>query len=145
MKYDYEILENITFADLAYRVSAVTVEEMFIKGAGALMSEMLQDISLINRDVTENIIIEEKNIELLYHAFLDEFLFYKDAENLILLPDNISISINADSCILHCSASGEKIDNIKHHFNTDIKAVTMHKLRVERKEGGWFAEIVLDV
>jgi SHS2 domain-containing protein len=46
---------------------------------------------------------------------------------------------------LHADATGETIDPARHPLLADVKAVTLHRLVVERTPDGWHAIVVLDV
>ena len=41
--------------------------------------------------------------------------------------------------------TGERIDPKRHELVADVKAVTLHDLRVERSATGWDAHVTLDV
>lgn len=46
---------------------------------------------------------------------------------------------------LEAEAAGERIDTGKHATGVDVKAVTLHRFRVEETPGGWRASVVLDI
>jgi SHS2 domain-containing protein len=142
---DYEVLDTITSADLAFRVTAGSRDELFLKGARALMAIMVenyQDISPTHEHIIE---LADPGLEILYYRFLQEFLFLRDAEILLLLPRSVSIHEKDGILSLTCTAWGEQADRNRHIFNTDIKAVTMHHLKVEQSSSGWSAIAVLDL
>ncbi len=43
------------------------------------------------------------------------------------------------------AVSGEKIDSGKHDLVVDVKAVTLHRFRVEKTQRGWEAVVILDI
>ena len=141
----YEIIDNITSADIAVRVKAPSLELLFNYSAEALMSELVEDISSIQNKATREGTIEGEDISLIYFEFLNEFLFFKDSESLLLVPCLIRIS--AAGNIFSCSYTlcGEKINKNFHKFKTDIKAVTLHGLRIYQRDGLYIAETVFDV
>ena len=142
---NYELIDNITSADIAVRVKASSLNLLFKYGAEALMSEMVADISSIKNTVTKEGIIEGNDLSLLYFDFLNEFIFFKDAENLLLLPSEVEVS--AKDSIYSCLyiLKGEKINRVTHKFKTDIKAVTLHALKLYENGGLYIAESVFDV
>ncbi len=142
---NYELIHDITSADVAVRVKASSLNLLFNYGAEALMSEMVKDISSIKSIISKNGTLEGEDLSLLYFDFLNEFLFFKDAENLLLLPAEIEILSNGGiySCIY--TLSGEKIDKELHEFKVDVKAVTLHGLNIFEKDGLFIAESVFDV
>lgn len=142
---DYELLENITTADIAIRVRALSLDELFIKGARALMSEMIDDVSSITNSISRNGILEGTDLPILYFEFLNELIFFRDAESLLLVPAEVKIT-GTDG--LYCCSyilTGERINRDKHKFKVEVKAVTLHALKVYEKDGLFIAEMVLDV
>jgi SHS2 domain-containing protein len=142
---NYELIENITSADIAVRVKAPSLELLFRYGAEALMSEMIEDINTINNSVSKNGVLDGSDLSLLYFEFLNEFLFFKDAENLLLLPGKIEVSSSNGLYICSFALTGEKIDRDVHRFKVDIKAVTLHALALYEENGIFIAESVFDV
>jgi len=142
---NYEHIENVTSADIAVRVKAPSYSLLFKYGAEALMSEMVEDISAIQGIISRNGMLTDEDISLLYFEFLNEFLFFKDSENLLLVPSEVEVSSDGNlySCIY--ALKGQKINREIHKFNADVKAVTLHGLRIYRDNGLFIAESVFDV
>ena len=46
---------------------------------------------------------------------------------------------------LHATAIGEQLDPQRHQMRVDVKAVTLHRFRVEQTEQGWEAFVILDI
>lgn len=142
---EYEIIEDISRADIAFRVRGKTVEELFSAGARSLFAIMIQDKETIRPSVNVSFSCESREIDLLYFEFLSELVYYKDSEKLLLLPDRIAITSSPEGYRLDCELRGDRIDRNRHVFTIDIKAVTLHNLLVEKDDGGWSAIAVLDV
>ena len=43
---------------------------------------------------------------------------------------------------LHATAIGEQLDPQRHQMRVDVKAVTLHRFRVEQTEQGWEAFVI---
>ncbi len=142
---NYELIENITSADIAVRVKAPSQSLLFKYGAEALMSEMIEDISSINLIVSKEGEFEGTELSLLYFEFLNEFLFFKDAENLLLIPCSVEIISSEDLYKCNYILKGEKINRDIHKFRVDIKAVTLHALKIYKENEIYIAESVFDV
>ncbi len=41
--------------------------------------------------------------------------------------------------------AGETLDPGRHHMRADVKAVTFHRFRLEKTNGGWEALLILDI
>lgn len=142
---DYEIIEDITHADVAVRVRAGSYDELFIKSGRALVCEMVENPGDISPLVTKEGSLTGESLELLYFVFLNEILFFKDAESLLLLPEDVTVT--GDNSEYRCTyrLSGERIIRDKHRFRVDVKAVTMHGLRIYAGDRLYIAEVVFDV
>lgn len=141
----FEFVENITRADIAFRAYGDTIEDLFLSSASAVITSMIDDIKGISRVITKEIIIENTQIDLLLFDFLEEFIFFKDSEAIILLPEKIDINKTGETYRLNALLSGEEINRGKHVFNTDVKSITMHEFNVVKKQEKWEATVVLDV
>jgi SHS2 domain-containing protein len=141
----FEILEGITSADIAFLAAGPSLEELFIAAAGALRSVMLQEPDALGRDRERRFTVGAGSLDILLVNFLQEFLYLMDAEGLLLVPDSVEIREYGEEWSLTCSARGEIMRRGSHAFITDVKAVTMHRLSVEREGNAWRATVVLDV
>ncbi len=139
----YEYIEGYTMADVAFEATGKTIEEMFESAAKALTNSMVSDLKAIEAKKTISIKVESKDAERLLHDFLQEILFYKDAENLIFSEYSIKVS-RSDGYLLEADMKGEEINMDKHDLVVDVKAVSWHRYKVEEKEG-WRAFVILDV
>ncbi len=145
MKSNFEIIDGVTRADIAFRAYGGTLPELFISSALALMSIMVENPEGILFTLSKGIELSNVDRELLLFEFLNEFIFYKDSELLLLKPESVEIEkVNCEHR-LQCNARGEYIDRNRHIFNVDIKAVTMHGLSIACDGGQWYAVVVLDV
>jgi SHS2 domain-containing protein len=141
----YEILDEITRADIAFRISGNDLDELFFSGAQALLSIMVDNPESISPKIERNLELNNSAIDMLLYNFLNELIFIKDAESLILLPKTISIINSENVYLLKSIFNGEYIDNSKHELNVDVKAVTMHNLSANKIQNGWEAVFVLDL
>jgi SHS2 domain-containing protein len=142
---DYEIIHDMTSADLAVRIKGATPSELFVNAGNTLMSELTDDISMISRRVRVNGEIRNNELDMLYFEFLNEFLFYKDSQSLLLLPESVEVTNESGTYICRYTLAGEIIDRARHNFRVDIKAVTLHGLKVYEHHGTFTAITVFDV
>lgn len=136
---------DIAHADIAFDAWAPTLEELFRDAARATMQVMVENLPAVRPAQTLEVKLEQRNDEMLLFDFLNELIFYKDARRLILLPTQLSISPSANGITLRATLAGEEIDVTRHEMNTDVKAVTMLRYKVEQGPKGWRATVVLDV
>ena len=141
----YRYLEDIATADVAFEAWGETLEEMFTAAADATMNTMIDNLSAIRMENDIRLELVKDDVELLLFDFLNEFLFYKDSELLLLKVKSIAIETQESSFKLDAVLSGEKLDPERHHPAVDVKAVTMHRFGIEQTAQGWKATVVLDV
>ncbi len=141
----FEVIDDITFADIAFRIYGQDINELFASAAQAVISAMIENPESISMGIEKNIELQDNEPDALLFNFLQEFIFYKDSESLLLLPDSIKIIDTENIYKLKSVIYGETINNEKHDLLVDVKAVTMHKLDLRNKDGVWTATLVLDV
>ncbi len=141
----YEYLREIATADVAFAAQGATLEEVFSSSVDAMMNVMVEELSTIEPAQTVEVEVEHGELDLLLFSFLNELIFYKDARRLLLRVSSLNINRREGLFSLKALLSGEEIDLEKHHMNVDVKAVTLHRLRVEETGQGWEATVVLDI
>jgi SHS2 domain-containing protein len=141
----YQYLPEIATADVAFLASGDTLNELFISAGDALMNVMVDDLSTIaNREEIE-IDLSHEELDLLLFSFLNELVYFKDARLLLLRASEALVTKEGSRFILHATLYGEQLNPEKHHPAVDVKAVTLHLFRVEEKDAGWEAQVILDI
>ena len=140
----YEYLEDIAVSDVAFRAWGETPGIMFAAAADALMNTMVEDLDSISYKLTRGIQVEETGIDMLLFEFLQEIIYFKDAESLLLRVPEVEIREQSGTYALYAEARGEQVDAEKHELLVDVKAVTFHRYSVEENEKGWEAVVILD-
>ncbi len=141
----YRFLEETAIADIAFEAEGKTLRELFQSAALAVTATMVGDVESIEPKVTKRFSGEAENIDMLLFSFLQDLIFYKDAELLLFSRFEPEISRKGDLWHLKVKAAGEEIDPEKHDLIVDVKAVSLHNYKVERSAEGWLAEVILDV
>lgn len=141
----FRILDDITCADTAIELDGKDLRELFTAGAGALLAVIVENPGAVIMHVKRSFSLENEEVDLLLYKFLEELIYYKDAESLLLIPEEISIERVDDVYRLRCIAAGDTADKKKYSFNVDVKAVTFHKFNVKYENNVWYATVVLDV
>jgi SHS2 domain-containing protein len=137
--------DDLAAADIAFQAEAEGLEELFDSAWQALLGVMVRDPSQIKRREKREIQLKHEALSMLLLAFLEEALFYKDAQGLFLLPVKIKISQLSDGWELYAQLAGEAIDGHRHELGTDVKAVTLHGFEFEHTDKGWSTIVVLDI
>lgn len=141
----YRFREDVAIADAAFEAWGETLEEVFIAAADATMNTMVENLGAIEEKVRQPIRLEEQAADLLLFRLLEELIYRKDAEGLLLRVPEITVRPRDGAFLLEAEARGEPIDPLRHHLLADVKAVTLHGLRVEQTPEGWRAFVVLDI
>jgi SHS2 domain-containing protein len=117
---------------------------MFRSAAEAAMNVMVEDLDAIEPREQRRLDIEAESLEMLLFEFLQQLIYLKDAELLLLRVREVTIREDGGFA-LRAEAYGEPLDMHKHALNADVKAVTLHRFRVAQTERGWEATVVLDI
>ena len=141
----FEFHDEIATADVAFEAWGQTIEEMFIAAAEATMNVMVADLEKIERRESREIEIRSDAIDMLLFNLLQEVIFLKDAEQLLLRIENVEIGYDDGLYFLKAIGWGEQIDPGKHELIVDVKAVTLHMFKVEQTPRGWDTFIILDI
>src|SRR5437867_10487586 len=110
----YEYSEEVATADIAFRATAATVEELFIAAADAMVNVMVEELESIQPLIKREINLENESLEMLLFDVLNEIVYYKDAESLLLRLRLARIQQNMGRYTLHAEAHGETIQPDRH-------------------------------
>ena len=141
----YRYLEEIATADVAFEAWGATREEAFLAAADATLNTMVEEIGTVAPLERHVFSLAADSLDLLLFELLQELVYYKDAERLLLRVHDLRIEEVGSGFRLHANAIGETIDRGRHPLLADVKAVTLHRLSMEKTPSGWRAVVVLDV
>lgn len=144
----YRFVDDLTVADVAFEAQGATLEELFTAAWQATLRVMIENPSALVGVESRAIALEEQSLDLLLYNFLQELIYYKDAEGLLLRIEECRIHWeegSGSSAGLEARASGQAVDPKFHRLGTDVKAVTFYNFSLTRDRRGWKATVVLDV
>ena len=141
----YHYLEEIGTADIAFEATGRNLPELFTAAADATMNVMIDNLDAIEPRETRHIELSNDEIDMLLFDFLQELIYFKDAERLLLRVRDTQIEQRNEKYFLKAEAAGEPLDAARHPQRADVKAVTLHDFSVEKKNGGWKAMVILDI
>ncbi|MGA2939780.1 MAG: archease [Syntrophobacteraceae bacterium] len=141
----FVFLDEIATADVAFEAWGETIEEMFISSAEATMNVMVADLEKIERREKREIEIGSDAIDMLLFNLLQEIIFFKDAEQLLLRIEDANIVYENGLYFVRATGWGEQISPERHQLIVDVKAVTLHRFKVEHTPRGWETLIILDI
>jgi SHS2 domain-containing protein len=135
----YETFDHT--ADLGLRIRAAHLDTLFAEAGQALFSVIVEDLASIEPRQRLDVRLPAEERELLLFDWLRELLFRFDAEHLLL--GRFDVRVGDDG--LTGTAWGEPLDRARHVLGHEVKAITYHGLRVAAVEGGWEAEVIIDI
>ncbi len=131
-------------ADVRFTAYGSTLEEVFEQAAHA-MFHVIIDTDVLNPEHSVDIELESEGLENLLYDYLSELLYLFEVEEIVFGRFRVdSIEKTNGSYILHGQASGENINLERHSFETEVKAVTYHQLKVTKEKGGYSAHVIVD-
>src|SRR5437773_3302184 len=135
----YKFLDEIGIADIAFEATGRDLPELFTAVADATLNVMIENLDAIEAHETRRIELKNDAIDMLLFDFLQELIYFKDAERLLLRIREVRIDEKEDAYSLNATAVGEPLDPARHQQRADVKAVTLHDFRVEKTDGRWKA------
>jgi len=139
----FEFLEDIAWADLAFRARGASLEKLFLNSALALTSAMV-DPETVKTEKEVEIKLERENPAELLYDFLSEIVAIKDADGILFSKFKVKVVQNK-KYHLSASAWGEEINPETQELRDDVKAVTRHKFGIEKEKEEYSATVVLDI
>lgn len=142
MMKPYEYLEHT--ADVKFRAYGQTPDEMFGNAALALFNSMI-NTGTVQAKETWKVELSGPDLEQLAYDWLSELVFLFETEFAVFSTFDVKLHRNSDSDWgLHATIGGERIDQSRHAFDNEVKAVTLHEF-VIKKNDFWCIQVILDV
>ncbi len=131
-------------ADVRFTAHGTTLEETFEQAAYAMFGVIIQNDTL-EPEMSVDIELESEGLENLLYDYLSELLYLFEVEEIVFGRFRVdSIEKTGSTYILKGRAFGESIDIERHNFETEVKAVTYHQLKVEKEDEGYRAHVIVD-
>ena len=134
----YEVLDHT--ADLGLVIYGRDLRELFKNAAFAMFDQIAELERVEERDIFE-VIQDAPNVEELLVAWLRELLFQFSVRDFLFKDFSIE---DISQTHIKGTARGERIDRTRHELKKEIKAVTYHELKVEKRDGGWRSQVIFD-
>src|SRR6266568_1144011 len=110
----YHYLEDIGTADIAFEAAGRDLPELFISAADATMNVMIENLDAIKPRETRRIELKNDEIDMLLFDFLQELVYFKDAERLLLRVREMRIEEKEGAYSLKATIAGEPLDAGRH-------------------------------
>ncbi|MEW5924445.1 MAG: archease [Candidatus Zixiibacteriota bacterium] len=139
----YKFTDVYTTADVGMVVTGQTLNELFIDAARG-MTEIIVDPDGLDDRREVRIELEADNLDDLFFIWLSEIIYHKDADSFLVKKGDIDFDFG-DRIRLRAKLQGDTIDKSRHTLKTDVKAVTLYRLKVEQINDHWQGEAVFDL
>jgi len=141
----YRFLDDAPLADVGFVASGDTIENCFRAAADATLAVMLANPQALQDRQHRTLHVENHAPDLALLKLLEELIYLKDAERLLMRLTHVQAGEHNGRWSVDATAEGETIDASRHRLSGDVKAVTLHRLNVQRINGEWQATVVLDI
>jgi SHS2 domain-containing protein len=139
----YEYLEHT--ADIKFLAYGNTLEEVF-ENAALAMFNVIIDTGKVSGETAREVILTSPDLESLLVDWLSELLYLFEVDEIVFWKFRVEkIKGENGEYSIRALASGEKYYPESHPFETEIKAVTYNQLELKECEGGWKAQVVVDI
>ncbi len=138
----YEILDHT--ADAAVRGVGATLEEALAEAARGMFSLMAELAEVAARQPVE-VEVTADSLEGLLVAWLGELLTQRDLTGMLFSQFEVNVKQEGSSWRLVGRAWGEPIDPSRHRLGVEVKAATYAGVRVEKHNGRFIAQCVVDL
>jgi SHS2 domain-containing protein len=135
----FEFFEHT--ADLGLRVTATDLDGLFRDAAIGLFAMIAEPAPQGRPTRRHPFEIAGERHDFLLIDWLSELLFVFDTERSVLGDFDVSVTDQG----LRGSAACFAIDSGEFRLLREVKAITYHGLKVERKDDGWLAEVIVDI
>ena len=130
-------------ADIEFKAYGKSLEEVF-ENSGLAFYNSIVDLSEINEKEEIKIEVEGNDLINLLYNFLEELLYNFDVNGFLGKCIKVKISKN-EKYHLSATVKGERFNPEKHHYKTEIKAVTYHQMRIQKENEKYISHVILDI
>ncbi len=128
-------------ADKGVRAWGRDLPEVYAWAARGMWSLMVESGAARRREMLP-LTVEAADRETLLVAWLNELLYVHEVEKFVAA--DFAIKELTDTR-LQAEVWGERMDRVRHPLIGHVKAATYHLLHVRPNDGGWEAQVILDV
>jgi SHS2 domain-containing protein len=135
----FRILDHT--ADIGLVIYGTDLKSLF-EHAGKAFFHLITDLRRVRPRVEKKITLHGEGLERLIVSWLTELLYYHDVENLLFRRFKVDSVREGE---LRAVAFGEHFREEVHVIKMEIKAVTYHQICVQKENGTWRAQVILDL
>lgn len=138
---NFEYLEHT--ADAEFIAYGRTIDEAFVNSALAMTNLMINPAS-VQPAVEKDVELTGDALDMLLYDWLSELIYIFEVDRLIFGKFEVHVTEEGGAYRLKAKAMGESLDKHPDIF-LNIKAVTFHDLRFEKRNNIYEAQVLLDI
>jgi SHS2 domain-containing protein len=138
-------------ADIEFVANGKTLKDVFCNAAKAF-SNSIVPIEQVENKKEELVEIRSESLEACLYDFLSALLVIHETKHMIFcdfmiksLRRDIDPIEDKKGWYLLCKAYGDKLDTKKHSVDAYVKAITYSQMKLEKVNGGFRIQVVLDI
>jgi len=128
-------------ADMGLRVQAKDLEELFTQSALGMFN-LITQLEEFKAEDALDVLLKAEGVDELLWKWLRELHYLFSTQKLVFKKFEFS---ELSEKVVWATCWGEYFDPKKHPSEREVKAVTHHGFKVEKKAGGWAAEVIFDI
>jgi SHS2 domain-containing protein len=130
-------------ADLGLRIFAADLPDLFRTAGHGLFDVIVANRGEVQVVASDVFSLSAETTEDLLFKWLNELIFLSETKH--YLYARFDVIIDTTGCRLDATIGGEPIDRGRHVLDHEVKAATRHGLSLRAEQGGWVAEVILDI
>jgi SHS2 domain-containing protein len=139
----YEFLPHTT--DAYVQATGLTLERAFESAAAALFDTMC-NVESVSAKMTETVRVEGEDEVILLNRWLEALLLKFELERKVFSQFTVQpIQVRSEGLHLTAEVSGEMYDGKKHGAKVEVKAITFHRMEVERTDTLTTVRFIVDL
>ena len=127
--------------DMGIIIYGGDLKELFLNAGRAFFS-LITNLNRIRSTFEHTIVLKSENLDELMVTWLGELLYLFDAKGMLFRKFDLD-EIHTHG--LKAVVRGESFQPGRHVIKREIKAVTYHQVKVEKKGGKWEGRIIFDL
>lgn len=139
----WKIIDNHNIADIIVEVYGKNEEELFANILG-VFTDIITKINKVKEEKEIAIKITGKNLQDLVLNFINQLIYLKDTTFMIFKKGKFKLTFTEKGLSLYSLLSGQKISKDL-PIKTDIKAIALHKFRVQKVRNNYKISLVFDI
>ncbi len=128
-------------ADLGLRIRAADLNTLFAEAGECLLASMVDDPKSVSAVESQTVAIAGTDREFLLFDWLRELLSRSDEARMLWCRFDTTVTSSG----LTATIWGEPFDPLRHLLSREVKAITYHGLKIEDVDGGFEAEVIVDI